>query len=99
MDESTAPKKVPIWSWAALAVPLDVPLTLLLYNPFGPATMARLCERLAQTKADIRIYYAYPAHGDVVARLLAPPADRLRRLGDIAYFHLPAGPKIAPFPT
>jgi SAM-dependent methyltransferase len=74
---------------AAAAVPLGVPLTLLLYNPFGPATMARLCERLAQSKSDIRIYYAYPAHADVVARALGAPADRFHRLVDITYFHIP----------
>src|SRR5580658_6266051 len=45
---------------ATVAVPLDQPLVMFMYNPFGRKPMARLCERLREARCEVHLYYVNP---------------------------------------
>ncbi len=78
---------------ATTAVPLDQPMVLFFYNPFGPKPLVRLCARLRSAEQEIHLYYANPALGEVLAAEMGRPADaRLNDWFDIVYYHItPAG--------
>jgi SAM-dependent methyltransferase len=74
---------------ATTALPLDRPMVLFFYNPFGPKPLARLCERLRGAEHAVHLYYVNPALGDLLAAELGRPADaRLRAGFDILYWRI-----------
>jgi SAM-dependent methyltransferase len=76
---------------AAECVPLDQPLVLFLYNPFGPKPMTRLCARLRAAKTEVHLYYVNPVEIKAITASLGPPTEVFRSDFGIAYFRLPAG--------
>jgi hypothetical protein len=74
---------------ATAALPLDRPMVLFLYNPFGPKPMARLCERLEAAEQEIHLYYVLPMLADQLAAALGRPPDaRFRAAHDILYYRI-----------
>lgn len=71
---------------ATTALPLDRPMVLFLYNPFGPKPMARLCERLRAAEHEIHLYYVNPALAEQLAASLGRAADARRR--DWLYYRI-----------
>jgi SAM-dependent methyltransferase len=78
---------------ATTALPLDQPMVLFFYNPFGPKPLARLCERLRTAEHEIHLYYVNPALGELLAAEIGRPADaRLKDWFDVLYYRIaPAG--------
>ena len=76
---------------ATVAVPLDEPVVLFLYHPFGPPPMARLCARLREARCELHIYYVNPVLSDMIAAAIGPPVDRFLSDFPVNYFHVPCG--------
>lgn len=74
---------------ATLAVPLDRPIVLFLYNPFGPKPLARLGDRLRQAQGEVHLYYVNSLFAEPVAAALGPPAGTFHSEVPVSYFHRP----------
>lgn len=74
---------------ATTALPLDQPMVLFFYNPFGPKPLARLCERLKAAEHQIHLYYVNPTLRALLAAEMGRPADAaLHDWFDILYYHI-----------
>lgn len=74
---------------ATTAVPLDRPMVLFLFNPFGPAPMARLCGQLKAAEHAVHLYYVNPVLAGMPEAEMGRPADaRLRGRFDILYYRI-----------
>jgi SAM-dependent methyltransferase len=73
---------------ATTSAPLDQPLVLFMYNPFGQKPMARLCERLREARCEVHLYYVNPVLEGMITGAVGPPADVFRCDFPVAYFHL-----------
>ncbi|MEO9129632.1 MAG: class I SAM-dependent methyltransferase [Sphingomonas sp.] len=76
---------------ATIALPLDRPMVLFFYNPFGPKPLARLCERLRATQHDTHLYYVNPTlEAQLLAEMGRPADTRLHGWFDILYYRIAA---------
>lgn len=74
---------------ATTALPLDRPMVLFFYNPFGPKPLARLCEQLRAAEHEVHLYYVNPTLRDLLAAEMGRPADaELHDWFDILYYRI-----------
>jgi len=73
---------------ATYLIDLTRDFVLLLYNPFGPVPMARLCGRLKDARVAIHIYYVNPVHADILESILRQPAERIDSFIPVNYYFI-----------
>jgi SAM-dependent methyltransferase len=73
---------------ATLMIDVTRDFVLLLYNPFGPVPMARLCHRLKDARVDVHIYYVNPVHAGTLEAVLACSGERIDSFIPVNYYFI-----------
>jgi SAM-dependent methyltransferase len=63
---------------AAQALPIDRPMAVFLYNPFGAGPMRAFVERVLACPHPVHIYYVNPVHSKVITEALGQAPVRVR---------------------
>jgi len=73
---------------ATKLIGLDRDFVLLLYNPFGPIPMTRLCNRLKDARVDVHVYYVNPVYAGTLEALLSCSAERIESFIPVNYYFI-----------